>query len=282
MLGAYGRDELNDNGKRLLTFATDHKLTLTNTFFSTRKGGISHTSKGINSRDDHERIDYILTRQAHRPRVYDVTRTVHPQPPPPAKADSDHNIVDAMVRLSGRIVPDRHVRSKKQIRPFDRQKCRSDRDCRQLGAPDQAPRTSMLVIEAAGQRYRQATQFIYLGGLVNASADIMPEIKRRVRLAWEGCKRFQRELYDVEAAPFTLKVPMLKAEVIETLLYGCATWTLGKEDFAELRTAHHRFLLRIIGFQRQQRTHHHVVRQGPQEGTMRERRDHYPQTASPL
>ena len=125
-------------------------------------------------------------------------------------------------------------------------------------------------------------KFIYLGGLVNASADIMPEIKRRVRLAWEGCKRFQRELYDVEAAPFTLKVPMLKAEVIETLLYGCATWTLGKEDFAELRTAHHRFLLRIIGFQRQQRTHHHVVRQGPQEGTMRERRDHYPQTASPL
>ena len=55
----------------------------------------------------------------------------------------------------------------------------------------------------------------------------------------------------MEAAPFALKLRMLKAEVMETLPYGwCVTWTLGKERFAELRTAHHRFLLRIIGFQR--------------------------------
>ena len=46
-----------------------------------------------------------------------------------------------------------------------------------LLTPDQASRTSPLVIEAAGQGYRQATQFLCLGGLVNASADIMPEIK---------------------------------------------------------------------------------------------------------
>ena len=39
-----------------------------------------------------------------------------------------------------------------------------------------------------------------------------------------------------------------------TLLYGCVTWTLGKEHFDELRTAHHRFLLRIIGLQRRERT----------------------------
>ena len=69
--------------------------------------------------------------------------------------------------------------------------------------------------------------------------------------------RFNRELYDVEAAPFALKVMcMLKAEVMETLLYGCVTRTLGKEHFAELRTAHHRFLLRITGFQRRQCTDH--------------------------
>ena len=48
---------------------------------------------------------------------------------------------------------------------------------------------------------------------------------------------------------------MLKAEV-ETLLYGCVTWTLGQEHFAELRTAHHNFFPRIIGFQRRQRTDH--------------------------
>ena len=42
---------------------------------------------------------------------------------------------------------------------------------------------------------------------------------------------------------------MLKAEVMETLLYGWVTWTLAKEHFAELRTAHRRLLLRIIGLQ---------------------------------
>ena len=57
---------------------------------------------------------------------------------------------------------------------------------------------------------------MYLGGLVDASADIMPEIKRRVRLAWACYSRFKRELYDMEAAPFTLKLRMLKAEVMET------------------------------------------------------------------
>ena len=48
----------------------------------------------------------------------------------------------------------------------------------------------------------------------------MPEIKRRVRLAWACYSRFNRELYDTEVAPFTLKVRMLKAEVMETLPYG--------------------------------------------------------------
>ena len=52
--------------------------------------------------------------------------------------------------------------------------------------------------------YRQTTQFLYLGGLIDANADIMPEIKRRVRLAWACYKRCKRELYDMEAVPFTL------------------------------------------------------------------------------
>ena len=51
-----------------------------------------------------------------------------------------------------------------------------------LRTPDQTPCTSTLVIEAAGQRYRQTTQFLCLGGLIDASADIMPEIKRRCLL----------------------------------------------------------------------------------------------------
>ena len=62
-----------------------------------------------------------------------------------------------------------------------------------------------------------------MGGLIDANADIMPEIKRRVRLAWACYSRFKRELYDIEAALSTLKLRMLKAEVMETLLYECVT-----------------------------------------------------------
>ena len=95
---------------------------------------------------------------------------------------------------------------------------------------------------------------MYLGGFIDARADIVPEIKRRVRLAWACHSRFKRELYDVEAAPFDLKLRMPKAEVMETLLYECVARTPGKEHFAELRTAHHKVLLRVIGFQRRRRT----------------------------
>ena len=44
-----------------------------------------------------ERIDSILTRQSHRPRVHDAK--VVPQPPPLVKADSDDNIVDIKLSL---------------------------------------------------------------------------------------------------------------------------------------------------------------------------------------
>ena len=83
------------------------------------------------------------------------------------------------------------------------------------------------LVEAAGQRYMQTMQFLYLGGLIDANADITPEIKRRIRLAWACYDRFNRELYDTEDAPFVLKVRLLKTEVMETLLYGCVSWALG-------------------------------------------------------
>ena len=57
---------------------------------------------------------------------------------------------------------------------------------------------------------------------------------------------------------------------METLLYGCVTWTLGKERFAEMRTARPRFLLRIIGFQRRQSTYHLMsYAKALKKGTMR-------------
>ena len=52
-------------------------------------------------------------------------------------------------------------------------------------------------------------QFLYLVGLVVASADILPEITRRIRLEWACYNRFKHELYDMEDAFVTLIERML-------------------------------------------------------------------------
>ena len=52
------------------------------------------------------------------------------------------------------------------------------------------------------------------------------------------------EIYDRPSVSLRLKVRMLKAEVFETLLYGCVTWSPSKADCDRLRKFHHQMLLR--------------------------------------
>ena len=47
------------------------------------------------------------------------------------------------------------------------------------------------------------------------------------------------DIYDRQSVRLRLKMRMLEAEVLETLLYGCATWSPSKADFDRLRKAHH-------------------------------------------
>ena len=122
ILGAYGRDTLNDNGELLLSFANNHDLAIVNTFFSTPKGGVSHTFNGRGKK----RTDYILTRQRDRKLVRNVT--VHPQPSfPPI---SDHNIVSAPVKLLGHFARNRRLRVSAKP-PVDRRRLVTDSQLRQ-------------------------------------------------------------------------------------------------------------------------------------------------------
>ena len=81
------------------------------------------------------------------------------------------------------------------------------------------------------------------------------EIAGRTRACWMRIKRYSQELYGQPKIALSLKTRMVKAEVIEALLYGCSTWTLRQEHYAKLRTVHHRALLRIIGAQRKRPDH---------------------------
>ena len=101
---------------------------------------------------------------------------------------------------------------------------------------------------AAGQKYHQVHQFVYLGGLNTEDADITRDINRRAKIAWGCFRKFSTELFDRPSAPLRLKARLLKAETMEALLYGCMTWAPRNAHYRQLRTAHHRLLLRVIGY----------------------------------
>ena len=114
--------------------------------------------------------------------------------------------------------------------------------------------SNALRIEAAGQRYKQTTEFGYFGDAIGESADLDIEIKRRIGAAWASVRKYSSQLYDRRNARLSLKIRLFKAEVMEAMLYGCATRTMRSQDFSSLRTTHRKLLLRIIGFRRKDRT----------------------------
>ena len=112
------------------------------------------------------------------------------------------------------------------------------------------PPLPALEIAVAGHKYNQIHQFVYLGGLITEDADITRDINRRTKLAWGCFSKVFSELFDRPSAPLRLKARLLKAKAVDALLYGCMTWYLRNVHYRQLRTTHHKFLLRVIGYRR--------------------------------
>ena len=51
---------------------------------------------------------------------------------------------------------------------------------------------------------------------------------------------------------------MLRAEVLEKILYGCVTWSPRACHYDTLRRAHHSFLTRFIGWRKNNHTDHPI------------------------
>ena len=116
-----------------------------------------------------------------------------------------------------------------------------------LRAKGMTESTATFSVEASGQVYNQMNEFVYLGGKVNQNADLSIEVDQRVRNAWCSFRKYTLELYDRPSATLELKIRMLRVEVLETMLYGCVTWSPHACHYDTLRRAHHRFLNRRIG-----------------------------------
>ncbi|CAB1110585.1 unnamed protein product [Ectocarpus sp. CCAP 1310/34] len=142
VLGAYGRDIMNNNGERLFGLASDNQFSLANTYFRTPKGGVQHTFQSSNKGKEKYRLDFILMRQADRRFVRNVSvKRVDFK-------DSDHNLVLTTVRLPPRVAPNRRVRGNSgssRIR-IDLERLRKDkhlRDAFQNRASSRPPPTAL-------------------------------------------------------------------------------------------------------------------------------------------
>ena len=102
--------------------------------------------------------------------------------------------------------------------------------------------TATFNVEEAGQAYNQSNEFVYLGENVNHNADPSIEIDRGIGNACCSFRKYTLELYDRPSACLELRIRMLRAEVLETMLYGCVPWSPRACHYNTLRRAHHRFL----------------------------------------
>ena len=80
--------------------------------------------------------------------------------------------------------------------------------------------TAIFSVEAAGQVCNQTDEFVYFGGDVNHNTDLSIKADRRIRNSWCSFRKYTLELYDRPCAPLELKTRTLRAEVLETMLYG--------------------------------------------------------------
>ena len=113
--------------------------------------------------------------------------------------------------------------------------------------------TAFFSVEAVGQVYHQTNEFVYLGaGSINYNGDLSIMVDRRNlhNASWYSFRRYTLEPFDRPSAPLELKIWMQRADIGETKLYGCVTWTLCACHYDTLRRALHIVLTRFIGWRK--------------------------------
>ena len=88
---------------------------------------------------------------------------------------------------------------------------------------------------------------------VNHNADLPIEVNQRIHNARCSFRTFTLELYNRPSALFELKIRILRAEILETILYDCVTWSPHACHYNTLRRAHHSFLTCCNGLRNKHR-----------------------------
>ncbi|CAB1116625.1 unnamed protein product [Ectocarpus sp. CCAP 1310/34] len=109
-------------------------------------------------------------------------------------------------------------------------------------------------VSAAGQTYKQTDRFVYLGRTISADGKADREITSRSCRAWKCYRRNSASMYDRRRAHRQLKIRLLQADVVETLLYGCASLSPTAEHYTKLNGTHRQYLTRCIGWSKRKRS----------------------------
>ena len=117
----------------------------------------------------------------------------------------------------------------------------------------------IFIIEAAGQEYKRTAKLVYLGAPVCENADLTVEINRHVLLANLLYVSDGMVVYCTTSPRHRSGSKYGCSEVMETMLYGCVTWSTTVAHLAILCTAHHRFLVRCIGWKTKRRDGYHML-----------------------
>ena len=94
------------------------------------------------------------------------------------------------------------------------------------------------------------------GGNVNHNTDLSIEIIRPLHNASRSSQKYIVELYDRLNAILELNTRRLIAEVLETMLYDCATWSPGACHYHTLYHTHYSVPTRCIGWRKNDRIDH--------------------------
>ena len=86
--------------------------------------------------------------------------------------------------------------------------------------------------------------------------DLSIEVDRRIRNAWCRFRKYTLELYDRPSVPREFQIRMLRAEVLETMLYGRITSSLRACQHDALHRVRHRLLSRCISWRKHNRADH--------------------------
>lgn len=103
---------------------------------------------------------------------------------------------------------------------------------------------------------KKTVEFVYLSGSISASRDSSFEVRRRLQRALACLRGYTVEVYDRPGLYLWLKVRLLKAEVLEAMLFGCVTWSPNLFAYARLRNIHRSMLLRGFSWRKGRRKDH--------------------------